>query len=438
MSALSNPAPVRPPDKVEPVLVPGRPDKSRKWPILLIGVVIVVGALIAWRVAAKRSVNQQAGAVATIKTAKAFVGTLDVTLRVSGQTSAKNFANITAPILRGPESRGSLVLLDLAKAGAYVKKGDLVAKLDGQAAQDHIDDLRDTVQAAENDVVKRQAEQKVEWENMQQTLRVTKAQYEKAKLDYSAAEVKTDVERELLKLDMDEAEARYQEQSKDVAQRRASQAAEIKILQFTLERHKRHIGRHLSDIQKYTMRAPMNGLAVMATIFRGGDMAQVQLGDQVWPGQQILKIVDTTSMQVEGSVSQSDSGDLRLAQRATIGFDAFPEMHFTGKVQSIGALAVGGWRENFYIRSIPVRISIDGQDPRLIPDLSAHCDVLLGTLQNKLQVPLAAVQEENGKALVKVKRGDRFITRPVTLGKRNNLNVAIEAGLDGGEEVALN
>jgi HlyD family secretion protein len=437
MSAMSSPAPVRSPEQPVPVLVPGRPRRSRGWLILLCAVLIVAGGYVAWRLVARKTPAQPAAA-AGIKTAKAFVGPLTVMLRVTGQTSARNFANITAPILRGPENRGSLVLLELAKSGSSVRKGQLVAKLDAQSAQDHIDDVEDTVRAAENDVLKRQAEQKVEWENMQQTLRVTKAAYEKAKLDYSAAEVKTDVERELLKLSMDEAAARYQEQQKDVAQRKVSQDAEIKILQYTLERHRRHLGRHVSDLKRYTMYAPMDGLAVMATIFRGGEMGQVQQGDQVWPGQQIMKVVDPASMQVEASVSQSDSGDLRISQPVSVGFDAFPDMRFKGKVYSIGALAVGGWRQNFYIRTVPVRIMIEGSDPRLIPDLSAYGDVQLGTLPNKLQAPLAAVREVNGKAYVEVKRGDRFETREVVLGKRNNLNVAIESGLEAGDELKLN
>ena len=197
------------------------------------------------------------------------------------------------------------------------------------------------------------------------------------------------------------------------------------------------MGRNAHDLEKYTMYAPMDGLAVMANVFRGGEMAQVQLGDQVWPGQQILKVVDTRLMQVEGSVGQSDSGDLRLLQRARIGLDAFPDLQFAGKVYSIGALAAGGWRQNFFIRAVPVRLQIEGSDPRLIPDLSAHANIVIDTVPDQLQIPAGAVQEESGKTLVSVKRGDRFESREVKLGKRNNLSVAVLAGLRAGDEVRI-
>ena len=133
----------------------------------------------------------------------------------------------------------------------------------------------------------------------------------------------------------------------------------MKILGLTLERHKRHLGRHVHDLERYTINPSMNGLAVMQNVFRGGEFGQIQKGDQVFPGQPILKVVDPKSMQVEGSVSQSDSSDLRIGQEVEIGLDAFPGATFRGKVYSIGALAVGGWRQNYYIRAVPVRVSIE-------------------------------------------------------------------------------
>ncbi|HZT36917.1 MAG TPA: HlyD family efflux transporter periplasmic adaptor subunit [Bryobacteraceae bacterium] len=437
MSALSSPAtaPSRPPQRPRPAAAPGRPRRRR------IGAGFVALLLIAGGVAAYRAITrtrQAESPLAAIRTAKVFSGPLEVTLRMSGQTSARNFANVTAPLLRGPEMRGSLVLMRLAKPGAMVHKGDLIAQLDAQSLEDHIDDLKDTVQQAANDVWKREAEQKVEWEDMQQTLRVAKSELDKAKLDYSAGEVKTEIERELLKLAMDEAQARYNEQLKDVALRKASQESELKILKLTLERHSRHLARHTRDLEKFTMYATMDGLAVMANIFRGGEMAQVQLGDQVWPGQQIMKIVDTRSMQVEGSVSQSDSSGLRLGQRVRIGLDAFPNKTLTGRIYSIGALAVGGWRQNYYIRNVPVRVAIEGSDPTLIPDLSAHADIILETVPDQLQIPIAAVKEENGRAAVLVKSATGWERRLVTLGKRNNVYVAVASGLAAGEEVRLN
>jgi len=437
MSALSSPAPapVHQPGKPVIVLKPEPPNKNRKWLILGAVLLIAIGAFAAYQVFAKQT---QTVAGPAVRTAKAFVGPLAVTLRMTGQTSARNFANVITPRLTGPEARASLTLLQVAKSGTQVRKGDLLAQIDAQSIQDHLDDLYDTVAAAQNDIRKRKAEQSVESESLQQTLLVAKSSFDKARLDHQAAEVRTPIERELLKLSMDEGESRYKQQLGDVDQRRRSQASEMRILEITLDRHQRRVKRHEHDLTVFTIKSPMDGLVVMNTVWRGGEMAQLQQGDIVSPGMPILKVVDLSSMQVEGSINQSDSDALRISRPAQIGLDAFKDLHFGGKVNSIGALAAGGWRSSNWIRTVPVKIAIEGADARLIPDLSAHCDVLLETVPNQLQVALAGVHEEGGKATVMVRDGDSWTERAVTLGKRNNTSVAIASGLAAGDEIRVN
>ena len=49
-------------------------------------------------------------------------------LRVTGQTSARSFANIVVPRLRGSEGGGGgIVVLKLAASGSWIKKGEVVA-----------------------------------------------------------------------------------------------------------------------------------------------------------------------------------------------------------------------------------------------------------------------------------------------------------------------
>ncbi|MEO8131420.1 MAG: HlyD family efflux transporter periplasmic adaptor subunit, partial [Bryobacteraceae bacterium] len=214
--------------------------------------------------------------------------------------------------------------------------------------------------------------------------------------------------------------------------------AEIKILEYTRERHTRHRNRHVVDLSKFTVKAPMNGLAVMSATFRGGEMGQFQQGDRVSPGQQFMKIVNPHTMQVEATVNQSESSEFRIGQHAKIHFDAFPGLELTGKVYSIGALAVGGWRQNFYVRNVPIRLMIEGDDPRVIPDLSASADILLASAENKTLVPLSAVQNENGKTAVYVKNGVGFERREVELGLKNDSQAVVQSGLSPGDEVRLN
>jgi cobalt-zinc-cadmium efflux system membrane fusion protein len=93
--------------------------------------------------------------------------------------------------------------------------------------------------------------------------------------------------------------------------------------------------------------------------------------------------------------------------------------------------------QNYWVRSVPVKIAIDGGDDRLIPDLSASADVILKEDKSATLVPLGAVHRLYGKDVVFVKNGSNFQRREVQLGLRNNTHAAVQAGLKEGDEVAL-
>ena len=341
-------------------------------------------------------------------------------------------------MMRGPDSGRALVLISLAKSGSKVKKGEIVAQIDAQAIKDHVDDIDSLVQQAEADVRKRQAEQAIELENLRQTLRSAKAEMEKAKLDYSAADIRATIDQEVLKLWLEEAQVYYSALQKDLVTTEALHKSQLKLLDYTRERHARHRDRHRGDVTRFTIRAPMDGLVVMQSIWRGGDMGQVQEGDQVNPGQAFMKIVDTQNMVVEANINQVGSERLRVGQPAVVHFDAFPEIQLAGKVYSIGALAVGGWRQQFYIRNVPVKIQLIENDPRVIPDLSASADVTLQRQENTLLIPKEAVKLNGDKSLVYMKSGEQFTPREIQVGEQNYTHAIVLAGLNGGEELALN
>ena len=245
---------------------------------------------------------------------KAVTVDLVKTLRLSGQTSARDFRNISAPALKGPETSHGLILLQLAKPGLLVKKGELIVQIDAQQTKDHVDDVADFVRQADSDMRKRKSEQDIEWENLQQTLRQAKSNMEKARLDAKTTSLLTEIERELLELNAEETAARYKQLQQDLVFHKAAYTAEMQILGLTKERQRRHHDRHAKDLEAFTINAPIGGLAVMQQIWRGGEMGQVQQGDQVYPGQLFMKVVNPRSMQLEARANQAESSDLRIGQ----------------------------------------------------------------------------------------------------------------------------
>nr|WP_321475508.1 efflux RND transporter periplasmic adaptor subunit [uncultured Paludibaculum sp.] len=417
------------------------PKKPSALPAILGGLgllALVGGGAYYWNVV-RPAQRAQAALVAVAKTVPIRKTNIEMRLRVTGQTSARDYAFLIAPRIRYRGVDPSMVLLKLASSGSIVRKGDVVAEFDPQAMKDRMDDQIATVKDYENNIKKRRVEQELDMETLQQSLRLAKAAVDKAKLDFRTMEIRTDIDRELLQLAVDEAEAAYKEQQTDVPQKVASQKSDMRILEITKRIEDINMQRQEGDLQKMVIKAPMDGMVVLQTMFRpGGDQVTLAVGDQVRPGQPIMKIIDARTMQVEGQINQSESSSFRIGQTADVSLDAFPGSHYEAKVYAIGALATSGGRQQFFIRNVPVRVQMVNPDKNVIPDLSASADVLLAKADNVLATPASAVEESGNKTYVYVKNGASFERREVRLGLNNGTQVAVLEGLKEGEVVRVN
>jgi HlyD family secretion protein len=440
MSAISGlePRPSSSPAPLQPAIVAPPPKRTPKWRVWALLALVAGGAWAAYRFVAKaKAQSETAGQTMTIRTAKVTSGSIERVLRLTGATTAKNFATVAAPMMQGPDGGRALILIFVAKSGAKVAKGEIVARLDAQSMIDHVDDINATIQQAEADIRRRKAEEAMNWENLQQGIRVAKSDLEKAKLDAGAAEIRTPIDAEILKLSVEEAEATYKEKLADLPTQKISDAADLRILDLTKSRHTRHRDRHTIDVARFTIHAPIDGLVVMQSIWRGVEMGQVQQGDQVAPGQPFMKVVDTSNMQMQAVASQVESDEIRLGEPAVVSFDAFPDLKLKAKISSLGAIATAGMLANNYLRNVPVYLRILDHDNRVIPDLSTAANVEVGKSGAAIVAPLEAVESRGGKTFVRVKIGDRYERREVKLGMSDNIHVAVLEGLHSGDEIAL-
>ena len=87
------------------------------------------------------------------------------------------------------------------------------------------------------------------------------------------------------------------------------------------------------------------------------------------------------------------------------------------------------------VRSFTARFLVQGNDPRLLPDLSAAMDLDLGTENNVLVVPYQSVGTESGHSFVWLKNSSGFEKRTVKIGRRNDLSAVVESGLAEGDVI---
>ncbi len=346
----------------------------------------------------------------------------------------------------------ALLLQEAPKSGSPVTKGQKIAEFDRQYMLTRLDDYRSSVVQSEMSFRKQQANQKVTRQAHAQQILAAKNLMDKAELDMKTVPVRSFIETERLKLALEEAKAKYNQLLSEVKFVEISEKAQTRASEIELEQSKIELKRAENNADKMIAKAPMNGVVVMMNTFRGSEFGYIQQGDQVYPGQMYMQVVDPSSMIINATVNQTDVEALKIGMRAKVRFDAYPGLELPARLVMIGALAKAGLSRYAYKKDIPVRLRLETIDARVIPDLSVACDVIISEEQAPAIVPLEAVfdgvavkeatanakarETSVTKAFVFVKSGEVWLRREVQVGVRSYTHASIRSGLKPGEIIA--
>nr|WP_320022816.1 efflux RND transporter periplasmic adaptor subunit [uncultured Draconibacterium sp.] len=177
---------------------------------------------------------------------------------------------------------------------------------------------------------------------------------------------------------------------------------------------------------------------------------------------------DLTQMQVEADIDEADIGHIKEGQRVEFTVDAYPETVFEGKVTQLR------WEPTVTNNVVTYTIIIDAPNPdyKLMPGMTATIQVYVLEKNDILVVPSKALrfkpnpklltsymgqqakpeipegqvppamgnmppQAANGATMVWVKEGTNIHPVPVKIGLNDDINAEILSGIKSGQEVVL-
>jgi len=288
-------------------------------------------------------------------------------------TAAVEARSIQAPLLAGQQV-GSLTITKLIASGSRVKQGDLLVEFDRQAQ------LRDSIdKQAQSDnenekVIEEQAKEAAARAKDETEIKQAENSLAKAKLEMEKAELLSRIDAEKAQEDLDEAQATLAQLKETFDLKRKAAQASIRILEIQRDRTRETMLHAQANSALMQIHAPIDGIVVFNTIWKQGNMGEVQEGDQVRPGVPFMEVVDPAVMQVQVPVNQEDLLSLHIGQKAQVHLDAYSDLVFEGRLESIDPMGTAG-SFSPKLRSFSATFSIKGHDPRLMPDLSAAVEV---------------------------------------------------------------
>jgi multidrug efflux pump subunit AcrA (membrane-fusion protein) len=346
---------------------------------------------------------------------------------------------VSTQSLRGSGGDFSLTIMKIAAPGAMVRKGAVIAEFDRQVQLLRLDDYRDTVTQLNANIEKMRADLQAARKAHDHIINSAKADLDKAVLDLKTAEVRSANAGEKLKLNVEDARARYQQLLKEVKLLDDSQRALISGTQIDREQARMELDRAQHNVDLMVVKAPMDGMVVLQTIWRGGDTGQAQQGDQLYSGKAFMEVIDPAAMILKVKANQVDSQRIRIGMKAKVHLDAYPGLEFPGHVAGVNALAKPSYRRPSFMGEIDVRVKVDAIDAHVIPDISASADIILDEEPRVPVAPLGAIffRGPSESPYVYLKTPTGWDRRDVQLGLRSNTHAAIRSGVVGGDVIAM-
>jgi len=246
-------------------------------------------------------------------------------------------------------------------------------------------------------------------------------------------------QKEQLEADVRQAEAEL-ERVKNKAKADVERAkAELNNAQAQLTRRERDVKEERENLANCEIRAPIAGRVVYAP--QGNRWRQEEPlaeGSTVRFNQEIIHLPEAGAMSVDIKIQEAQRDKVEVGMPVRITLPSMPALELRGKLVDIAEYLdpSGWWNNNQKVYS--ARIDIDGTVSELRTGMNCQTQIIVGSFEEVLTVPLQSVVRvgEQHTVYVPGPNGEPQ-PRPVTIGLDNGRKVHIKSGLAEGDLVVL-
>lgn len=326
----------------------------------------------------------------------------DLTAQVYGN------GTVEAKVVVGISSKITGKVIQLyADQGDYVKKGQLLAKLEN------------------DDVIQQQAQSEAEVSRAHATLNVEMASLKKAEANLELAENNARRYRDLVGKNLvSKQEAEQYENSYQVAEEEvARSAAAVESARMGQKANRAGLGVAKSKVADTLVYAPQDGIIISRDLEKGAT---------VTPGMSIFRLADPQTVWVKTNVDESQLKGIAVGKKAAITLRSMPGEQLPGQVVRVG-------RESDRVTE---ELAVDVAFSPALKDfhLGEQADVYIITESRKgvFSIPSAALVSKGKSQGVFLVENGRLKFREITIGIEDPQNFTeVLAGLSDAERIAM-
>jgi HlyD family secretion protein len=325
-----------------------------------------------------------------------------------------------------PASTQGRVERIVLRPGVQVTPDTVVLELSDPQVQQALNDAEQQLRASEADYNSAKARLDADMLNIRSQSAIVRAEFENAQTEY---EMNRGLAKEglvsnlILKQSQVRAESlstRNKIESDRLKVAEASAMAQLQSAQALVDQRRSNYNLRRQQVDLLRVRAGMTGVL---------EQVPVEVGQQVQPGTNLVRVADPTRLKAELRIAETQARDLTIGQIAAV--DTRQGI-IPGRVSRIDPSAQNG--------TVTVDVALEGELPRgARPDLSVDGTIELERLENVLFVGRPAFgQEQSTVGLFRLDPESGEATRAqVQLGRSSVNTIEVLNGLGEGDQVVL-
>ena len=354
-----------------------------------------------------------------------------VNVPAKGELFAAKATVINAPMGR----RGAQNISWLAPEFSRVKKGDVIARFDGEAMEIQSKDRLNELSITEQEIIEKTGMLNLELNTINKDIDMVgqeKSFAEKFSIDDVRIRSKLDILDSLQNTQYLGSKEEYLYWKNDSFS--ASSAGDMGLLEMKQAQSKSKLKQLNESLSKLDVRAPHDGLLAYKANWRGEKPRE---GQSMWPGQKIAELPDISNMKVKLFVLESEAINLAIDKSVTFTLNAYSDKPFKGKVETVAPFPTSIKRGDPQ-KYFEVIVVLETQNTKLfVPGRKLEANIEIIATTKKIIVPLQSVFVEAKQSFVYLYEDGDYKSVPVTLGQASLSHVEILSGLKEGQKIAL-
>lgn len=394
--------------------------KSKRKPMLMAGAIGVVAlstlAFVFKPSNASYVVDRDALLVATVEQ-----GDMKVRVRGTGVLASKDIRWLATDVAGRVERI-------VTKAGAVVKKGDVILELSNPQLVQQMEDYQWQLEEMEAETTALEVSLESQLLDQETVVLNEKLNYERAKLTFDAENTLltqgviaiSKIKHQEAKIEVNRFKQRWDLEKKRLAKRRENLDAQRLSYQAKLKRLRHSLARAQTQVDNLTVRASMDSIV---------QEMPLELGQQVNPGNNLARLARSGLFIAELRIPEKLIKNVKLSQSVTVDTRS---SEIKGHIIRIDPAVVNG--------TVQVDVDLVGELPiEARPDLTIDGVIDIADIENTLYVkrPMFAKNDTTSKVYVLDQASQYAVKRDITYGQTSNQFIEIKSGLKPGDSIVV-